>query len=450
MNEAPATLDAIAGLIAAAARQGAELLVLPECAYPAYLLGSVDSYRSGDHLSTEGFVRWLSERAAATRLHLICGFIEDTGDRLYNAAILLGPDGREIGRTRKRFLWHLDRDWFSPGDELRAFDTALGRIGIAICAEARVPEIIATLVADGARLIALPTCWINAARQPGEFYNPQVDFLIEARAREFGVPFVCADKAGLEMTMGYVGQSCIVRADGSLAAQANATDETVIVADLAPSRPKGVWMGEHRRSRLLNAARSLVPVDPTSRPLKVAAVSTAYAEPLLTGAMGEPLFEPLQREGVQVLVLNIAHEAVAERLAMLARAFDIHAVGFPTRTDVWKLGPLVVGCQGGQWIDSFAGARAMAMDGVEALVYFDAEMPARLPMLRARALENRVYVLAAGHQSACIISPDGAVLARADGAGPAVVSIDPADAASKWVAPRTDIFAERRVHLYHF
>ncbi|MGB4257013.1 MAG: carbon-nitrogen hydrolase family protein, partial [Phycisphaerae bacterium] len=208
MNEAPATLAAIDAAITRAAHLRVQLLVLPECAYPAYLLGSVTSYRAGDHLSGEQFVEWLSERAARFRLHIISGFVEDTGQCLHNAAVLIDDHGREIGRSRKRFLWNADHDWFAPGNDIRAFDTALGRIGVAICAEARVPEVFATLVADGAELIALPTCWINAAREPGQFYNPQVDFLIEARAREFGVPLVCADKSGLELgAVGYVGQS---------------------------------------------------------------------------------------------------------------------------------------------------------------------------------------------------------------------------------------------------
>src|SRR5690606_32926303 len=150
-------LESIESAIIRAARMRVQLLVLPECAYPAYLLGSITSYRAGDHLTGEQFVGWLCQRAARHRLHIISGFVEDKGEGLCNAAVLIDDRGRELGRSRKRFLWHAAHDWFQPGEEVRAFDTALGRIGVVICAEARVPEITATLVAAGAEIIALPT-----------------------------------------------------------------------------------------------------------------------------------------------------------------------------------------------------------------------------------------------------------------------------------------------------
>src|SRR5690606_38641377 len=105
------------------------LLVLPECAYPAYLLGSAESFRAGDHLSSREFLEWLAGQAAEYRLHIVCGYVEDTGDALYNSAILLGPDGRRLGNARKRFLWHVDQDWFCRGEEIAAFETEIGKIG---------------------------------------------------------------------------------------------------------------------------------------------------------------------------------------------------------------------------------------------------------------------------------------------------------------------------------
>src|SRR5262249_1283523 len=114
MNDATAALDGIATSIKRAAEKRVDLLVLPECAYPAYLIGSVDSYRAGDHLSSEEFVAWLTRRAASHRLHIICGFVEDAKHSLFNSAIFIDDRGRELGRVRKRFLWNADHDWFAP------------------------------------------------------------------------------------------------------------------------------------------------------------------------------------------------------------------------------------------------------------------------------------------------------------------------------------------------
>lgn len=451
MNEAPRTLASIEGAIQRAAGKRVDLLVLPESAYPAYLIGSIDSYREGDHLTGEQYVAWLAEQARRHRLHLISGFVEDPPDRLYNAAVFIDDQGREIGRARKRFLWHMDQEWFTPGETIEAFDSALGRVGIVTCAETRAPEIVATLVADGAEILAMPTCWINAASEPGQYYNIQVDYLIEARAREFDVPFVCADKSGFELgKVGYVGQSRIVRADGSVAAEAPTTGETVVAARLVPHPPRRLWMSDARRKRLLDPAPARRPEGGSARRVTLAAMPTHVANQRFEGGMGESLFEPLAWRGVGLLMVNMSTDQAAEQLQMLGRAFDIHAIGFPHRADAFPLGPARVGCVAGQWSRSFAAARSLALDGAEVLFFFD--VPRDLPMLRTRAVENRVFVAGAGDRWAVVIGPDGRVLGQSDTHQPheTVVEIDLAEAADKNVAPRTDVFNERRAGLYRF
>lgn len=448
MNEAGETLAALDRVIQTAGQRRVDLLVLPECAYPAYLLGSVTSYRAAGHLTSDAFVAWLAERAAGHRMNIISGFVEDTGDHLHNAAVLIDERGREIGRARKRFLWHADHEWFVPGESAAAFDTPIGRIGIIICAEARDPELIASLVADGAELIAMPTCWINNALEPGQYYNPQVDFIMPARAREFGVPFVCADKFGLELgTVGYIGQSQVLRADGSVAAAAPSTGETVVAARVRVQRPRRVWVPESRRERLLSAAEPVRPAGGDRREITLAAVPTLTANEKFTGAMGEPLFEPLRARGVTLMLANMPQEAIGERLSQVARAHDIFAAGFPERADVHQLGPAKVGCVSGQQLRGFATSRALALSGAEVLLVFDA--PDDLALLRTRAVENRVFLAGVNERSAVIVGTDGKVLARTEG-GEAVAGIDLAESGNKLVAPGTDVFSERRVGVYRY
>lgn len=451
MNEAAETLASLERIIDQAAEKRVELLVLPEAAYPAYLIGSRDSYLTGDHLSDQEFLSWLSERAGRYRLHIISGFVERQGDHLHNSAIFLDDRGREIGRVRKRFLWHVDHDWYGRGDAIQAFDSAVGRVGIVICAETRAPEIVGTLVADGAELIAMPTCWINAAREPGQYRNLQVEYLIEARAKEFRVPFICADKTGLELAAtGYVGQSRIVRADGSVAAEAPPTGETVIAARLRLEQPRRLWISAARQKRLQAVAPVLRPDRPGPHRIQVAAIPRRVADERFSGAMGEGLFGPLQERGVWLAQINVPLEPVAERMSMLANAFDLKAVGFPERADVHEIGGVRVGCIAGQWVHSFATARVMALEGAEILMLFD--VPEEPALLRTRAVENRVFVMAVNDRWAAIIGPDGEIRAQGDPLHPAevVAEIDLAEASNKLVAPRTDVFEERTPALYRF
>ncbi len=440
MTEADATLDAIERTIDAAARRKADLLVLPECAYPAYLLGSAASYRQGSHLPSDGFLERLVHRAARHRMHIVCGFVEDTGQVLHNSAILLDDRGAIVGVVRKRFLWNADREWYAAGEEIRACETALGRIGIVICAETRVPEILATLAHDGAELIAMPTCWINGSREVGVYENPQVTFLIEARAREFGVPFVCADKSGIEMPgVGYVGQSRIVGADGALLAEAPPTGEALISASLTPQACERAAMSHTLRDRLLAAEEPRRLGGEPKRKLTVAAFPADAIE-RWTPSHETAALQSLAERGVAL--------AVAPGCSSPAPG-SLDVVSGPGAGGVTCLGSLRVAFVTGRDVRSFAASRVAALDGAEALIVLDA--PDDLPLLRTRALENRVFVLAAGAAKAVAIGPGGEILARADADGEAAVAqIDPSAAWDKCVAPRTDIFAERRVGLYRF
>jgi len=450
MNEAQTTLDLLERCIASATEQGADLLVLPECAYPAYLLGSVTSYRAGDHLSSRAFVSWLQEQAARHRVHLVCGFVEDTADALHNTAILIDDKGNELGRPRKRFLWNADYHWFAPGNEIQAFDSRLGRIGIIICAEARIPEIVATLVADGAECIAMPTCWINATRTSGQYENPQVSFMIEARAREFGIPFVCADKSGLETAgVGYVGMSRIVRADGSLAAEAPPDGDAVITANIVLQRPPRLSITDTQRSRLFSSEPPVRPsVDAPA--IKLAVVPTTLAKELLTASQAETFLDSLSRRGVNILVTHIEQADQAAQLAKFAEPFGIHVIERPNEQSVSSLGPMRIGCVTGQEASSFAASRVLALEGAQVLMVFD--MIDDLAILRTRAVENRVFVAGVNEGSAIIVDPEGSILAQTneDDLQEIVAEINLAETADKCVAPGTDVFAGRRVEQYRF
>jgi len=458
LSRACEALPAVERMIRRAADKGVRVLVLPECAYPAYYLGSADAYwqarREGQVFSSSEYLAWLAERAGRYRLYVATGYVEEAAEGLFNAAALLDPSGRIVARCRKTFLWDLEHEWFLSGDAIRVYSTPVGRVGMLICADARAPEVIATLVRDGAELILMPTAWVNVASSPQAFRNPQPEFLIPARAVEFGVPFVCANKVGREPPeMEYCGHSVIVRADGSVVAEASADEETLITAPIRPQRPRGVWMAAVRRNRLLtpSSADQTLAAAPSggSGPITIGAVSTQAFEALFGGTLGDAFFRPLQAQGVRLLLVNLTREDQAEQLTMMGHGYDVHVVAFPTHTTVRQVGPARVGMLGGQAARSFASARALALDGAQVLCVFDAPTPVAL--LQARALENRVYVLAASRDSAVIIGPDGDVLDRVEGRPTiCLATIDPSAADDKTVGRCTHIWEQRRPVLYRF
>jgi predicted amidohydrolase len=85
------------------------------------------------------------------------GLAERDGKRLYNSALLLGPDGI-AGKYRKIHLDRKDSTWAAPGDEdFRAFNLRLGRVGLLIGHDALFPEPARILALRGTDLLCCPS-----------------------------------------------------------------------------------------------------------------------------------------------------------------------------------------------------------------------------------------------------------------------------------------------------
>ena len=156
IDEAAGVWAVVERLASEAAEGAADLFVLPEVTYPAYYLESAERYRRPDIERSVAVRERFSTLAAKHHLWLVAGFVEEDGDRLYNSAAVFDRSGGLVGVARKNFLWDCDHEWFTAGEALSVFDSEFGRMGVLICADARVPEIPATLVNGGAQFIVQP------------------------------------------------------------------------------------------------------------------------------------------------------------------------------------------------------------------------------------------------------------------------------------------------------
>jgi predicted amidohydrolase len=204
---------------------GAELLVLPECAIPGYMFGSLEEAMPFADEIPGSTTEALEEACRRLGAHVVCGLLERDGDVLYNAAVLVGPDGL-IGSYRKNHLPFLGVDRFTtPGDELSVFDTPLGRIGLEICYDLRFPEVTRTLALRGADIVAHPTNFPMAAKV-------QTEVITLARAAENRIYLLTANRVGKERWGEFCGWSQIVDPFGKRLAEADETEEKLLVADI--------------------------------------------------------------------------------------------------------------------------------------------------------------------------------------------------------------------------
>lgn len=115
----------------------------------------------------------------ATRLGaLVVGsHIEHDGDLLFHSVVLLGSDGKLIGRYRQTHLDASMKSWATAGDDIPVFSTELGKLGLLTCGDVRFPEAAGSLEIARADIIAIPSYWDGGygglVNEPRElFTNP--------------------------------------------------------------------------------------------------------------------------------------------------------------------------------------------------------------------------------------------------------------------------------------
>ena len=148
-----------APLIAEAAKQKADLVVLPETL--TYYGTGLKMHECSEPIPGPS-TRYFGQLAKQHRLHIVAGLIEQDGPAIYNVAVLIGPEGELIGKYRKVCLPRGEIEaGLTPGSEYPVFETALGKIGMMICYDGFFPEVARGLSVNGAEIIAWPVWGCN-------------------------------------------------------------------------------------------------------------------------------------------------------------------------------------------------------------------------------------------------------------------------------------------------
>jgi predicted amidohydrolase len=151
INDIDANLARITALAQACVdAEQPDLIVFPELA----LTGLQNPASRAQPLSGDAASQ-LVQLAMRLRVHLVAGVAERDEGRVYNTAVLAGPDGL-VGSYRKIHLNTADKAWASAGADWKVFDLPLGRVGLLIGHDALFPEAVRALSLLGCDLVACP------------------------------------------------------------------------------------------------------------------------------------------------------------------------------------------------------------------------------------------------------------------------------------------------------
>ena len=158
-----------------AAREKAELVVFPELVVHGHC--TPNTWELAEPIPEGPSVQRLLEVARRTGMILSFGMSEKERDIVYNAQVLVGPQGY-IGKQRKL---HPSRDevmLYKGGREIVVFDIGKCKVGLVICYDNWFPEIARILALRGADVILMP----HAAREQGWDDTPESEAAARRRA----------------------------------------------------------------------------------------------------------------------------------------------------------------------------------------------------------------------------------------------------------------------------
>ena len=220
--------------LASAAEHGAHLVCYAELAFEPFYPkkpatpASLAAAETIPGPTTEAF------RAKAEELGIVVvlNLFERDGDKTYDSSPVIDADGALLGVTRMihitDYAWFHERGYYTPGDSgAPVYDTAAGRLGVAICYDRHYPEYMRALGVQGAELVVVPQ-----AGAVGEWPEGLYEAEMRVAAFQNGYFTALCNRVGPEESLTFAGESFVCGPDGSVIVRAGTLEETTLYADI--------------------------------------------------------------------------------------------------------------------------------------------------------------------------------------------------------------------------
>lgn len=204
-----------------------DLLVLPELALTGYFMQSrAKSSELAEEFAHGETFEFFHNLARQQEGAIVFGFSERAGDKIYNSAALVCPDGTAY-LYRKTHLFDLEKLWFDPGDTgFRVFEFRGARIGIMICFDWLFPESARSLMLQGADIIC----------HPSNLVLPYCQDAMKIRCLENRVFAITCNRSGMEqqgrIKLVFTGKSQIVGPRGEVLISSDEVGEKLVLFEL--------------------------------------------------------------------------------------------------------------------------------------------------------------------------------------------------------------------------
>jgi predicted amidohydrolase len=218
LNEPQANLERMGDIIDhICAAQKVNLIVFPELATTGYECGV--KFTELAEQAPGYTIETLGARVARYETYLAFGMVvkHKVESVVYDAAILLGPDGALVGQYHKVHLKPEERPIFRGGFRFPVVATSFGMVGVMLGWDIAFPEAARSLALDGADLIVVPASWEAQSIEEWQTY-------LRARALENSMFVAGVNRVGDEYTYAFGGASAVIAPRGEQIASVGRDD----------------------------------------------------------------------------------------------------------------------------------------------------------------------------------------------------------------------------------
>jgi len=232
-------------LVREAADKGAQIILLQELFETPYFCQKQksDFFSYAKPVEENRAVQHFQKIAQELQVVLPVSFYERKNNARYNSIAIIDADGKILGVYRKSHIpdgpGYEEKFYFNPGDTgFKVWTTRYARIGIGICWDQWYPETARCLALMGAEVLLYPTAIGSEPEESGISSIDSKDhwqICMRGHAGANLIPVVASNRVGVEKQedsqITFYGSSFIAGPQGEIVAEANRTEERVLVAE---------------------------------------------------------------------------------------------------------------------------------------------------------------------------------------------------------------------------
>ena len=234
-----ANIERVSGLIADAAKRGAQIILPTELLQGPYFCREeserhfADAYPAASH----PVVAALAPLAKKLGVVIPASIFESDGPHYYNSLAMIDADGTVMGVYRKSHIpdgpGYEEKFYFRPGNTgFKVWHTRFGVVGVGICWDQWFPECARAMMLMGAEILFYPTAIGSEPDNPGLDTKDLWQRAMIGHAVSNVVPVVAANRVGNEEGQVFYGSSFIASHRGDKIAEMGRTDSGLITATL--------------------------------------------------------------------------------------------------------------------------------------------------------------------------------------------------------------------------